>query len=196
MGKIKSAWEIALEKTEHITIDPEKIRHDEWIKKGRQLAGSYLNNIDRTIEEATTDYEACTQEEKPAVTEGIRIAVMQNITLPVDDYYHDRFVKTRNLAELISVEKSQVAAVFDQLQNLFSEYIQMQDMLLQRLKEQYQPILEQKQAQYRQQYGQNITLQPEQDPEFIKLLQQHYKQMESQYQQAMEEAKQQLSALL
>ena len=42
MGKIKSAWEIALEKTEGITIDKDKFRHGEDVAKARRIAGSYL----------------------------------------------------------------------------------------------------------------------------------------------------------
>ena len=44
MAKIRSAWEIALEKTENITIDREKLKKDENIKKARILIGAYLND--------------------------------------------------------------------------------------------------------------------------------------------------------
>ena len=42
MGKIKSAWEIALEKTESIEIDENRIRHNATIDAIRRIAGSYL----------------------------------------------------------------------------------------------------------------------------------------------------------
>ena len=42
MGKIKSAWEIALEKTEGITIDKEKMKYQSDVEKARKAAGSYM----------------------------------------------------------------------------------------------------------------------------------------------------------
>jgi hypothetical protein len=63
------------------------------------------------------------------------------------------------------------------------------------MKQQFQPMLEQKQTQMRKQYGQDFVLRPEQDPEFIKLLQQNLKQLSTQYQQALDDAKGQLREL-
>ena len=42
MGRIKSAWEIALEKTESIEVDENKIRHNADIDAIRRKAGAYL----------------------------------------------------------------------------------------------------------------------------------------------------------
>ena len=44
MGKIRSAWEIALEKTENIQVDREKLKLEEDIKKARRAAGAFLND--------------------------------------------------------------------------------------------------------------------------------------------------------
>ena len=49
MAKIKSAWEIALERTENIQIDREKLKKDENIKKARLCAGAYLNDEENKI---------------------------------------------------------------------------------------------------------------------------------------------------
>ena len=43
MSKIRSAWEIALEKTENIEVDRDRLRREENIRKARSLAGSFLN---------------------------------------------------------------------------------------------------------------------------------------------------------
>ena len=46
MALLKSAWEIALEKTEGIEADPEKITRDLRINEGKRLAGTYLTEIE------------------------------------------------------------------------------------------------------------------------------------------------------
>ena len=50
MGRIKSAWEIALEKTEAIEVDENKIRHNANIDAIRRIAGAYLLNEEDTEE--------------------------------------------------------------------------------------------------------------------------------------------------
>ena len=58
MAIIKSAWELALEKTEGLEIDTEKIKADMSIKEGRQIAAAFLNDIDVTREETIERYNA------------------------------------------------------------------------------------------------------------------------------------------
>lgn len=54
MGRIKSAWEIALERTENIEVDAEKIRHSANIEAIRKIAGAYLLS-DEDTEESTRE---------------------------------------------------------------------------------------------------------------------------------------------
>ena len=44
MARIKSAWELALEKTKDIQVDTEKIAHDEKVQAGRKLAANFLSD--------------------------------------------------------------------------------------------------------------------------------------------------------
>ena len=48
MGRIKSAWEIALERTENIEVDAEKIRHSANIEAIRKIAGM-LRDLSRQL---------------------------------------------------------------------------------------------------------------------------------------------------
>ena len=53
MGRIKSAWEIALERTENIEVDAEKIGHSANIEAIRKIAGAYLLSDEDTEESAS-----------------------------------------------------------------------------------------------------------------------------------------------
>jgi hypothetical protein len=64
------------------------------------------------------------------------------------------------------------------------------------MKQQFAPQLEQKEAKLRQQYGPNFTLRPEQDPEFMKLLDKNLSQLDAQYNNILKQAKDQMKEML
>jgi len=64
------------------------------------------------------------------------------------------------------------------------------------MKQQFAPALQQKEAQLRKQYGPNFTLRPEQDPEFMKLLDKQLSQLDEQYTNILTQAKLQIKELL
>jgi hypothetical protein len=189
MGRIKSAWEIALERTEDIHADPDKIQHDSLIKEGRQLAGSFLTDIDKTLEDIKEKLSTYDVGQLETVKQGMAMTLLFNMALPLDDGYKTSLQRLHQLADVID---PQATPLIDQLEGFFGQYLETQEHLVDRMKQQFQPMLEQKQAQLRQQYGPDFILRPEQDPEFVKLLQQNLKQLTAQYQQALDQAKDQL----
>ena len=82
MGKIKSAWEIALEKTEGITIDKDKFRHGEDVAKARRIAGSYLTGDETDAEKLKKELEAV---EPSARKEALTASILSSLSLPQDE---------------------------------------------------------------------------------------------------------------
>ncbi len=58
------------------------------------------------------------------------------------------------------------------------------------------PHLQQKEAQLRAQYGPNFVLRPEQDPEFMKVLDKQLKTLEEQYTNVLDNAKERMKEIL
>ncbi|MFA6845517.1 MAG: DUF6657 family protein, partial [Sphaerochaetaceae bacterium] len=168
MSLIKSAWEIALEKTEHIQVDEQKIAKNAKRQEGRKLAADFLHNFDVTFEQTKKKLGMFKGEEKKQVIEGIVMAFLDNVSLPRNDQYKQEFAKVIQLSTLIG--SKEVEQLTQQLLQFFEQYLAQQKQLTERLKQQYQPKLEQKQAQLAQQYGDDFVLKAEQDPEFIKML--------------------------
>jgi hypothetical protein len=83
-----------------------------------------------------------------------------------------------------------------QLEGFFSQYLENQEDLIERMKQQFAPHLQQKQAQLQQQYGPNFTLRPEQDPEFMKLLDKQLGQLDEQYTNILNQVKDQIKQIL
>ena len=196
MAIIKSAWELALEKTEGLQIDSEKIKSELTIKEGRQIAAALLNDIDVTKEETAERYHAFSGEKKRLIKEGMALTLLSNLTLPRNTLFKDTFSKVLDLGLIIADGNEQVKEILGQLEGFFTQYLENQDDLIERLKTQFEPHLKQKEAQLRAQYGPNFTLRPEQDAEFMKILDQQLSKLDDQYTQILTQTKEQINELL
>ena len=196
MAIIKSAWELALEKTASLEADPVKIQRDLKIKEGRQLAANFLMDIDVSIEDTQKKYDAYAKEDKQTIREGMALTLLSNLALPRTPLFKDAFPNFLALGSIIAEGDEQITGLLSQIEEFFAQYLTNQEDLIERMKQQFGPHLEQKQAQMRQQYGPNFVLNPEQDPEFMKLLDKNLSQLDEQYNQILDQAKDQIKELL
>jgi hypothetical protein len=196
MAIIKSAWELAMEKTENLQADPKKIKKEQLVKEGRQLAATFLMDIDATKEETAKQYASYAGEEKDSVKEGMVITFLSNLSLPRSAAYKESFSKVLELGEIIGDGNEELKEMLGQLEGFFSQYLENQEDLIERMKQQFAPHLQQKQAQLQQQYGPNFTLRPEQDPEFMKLLDKQLGQLDEQYTNILNQVKDQIKQIL
>ena len=194
MGKIRSAWEIALEKTENIQVDREKLKLEEDIKKARRAAGAFLNDEENKGESLEDDLKAIGNDK--AVREGVKLTVLQNLTLPQDTVLTDRYERLTALVALIAGQTSQAVELMGQITGVCRQYPEHRKQLIDQLKEQFAPMAEQKAAQLRAQYGQDVPVSLENDPEFLKLAQTQLDRLSKQYNDTLEGAKAQLSSLM
>ena len=195
MSKIRSAWEIALEKTENIEVDRDKLRKEENMRKARSLAGSFLNGDEQmTVSDLEKQYAAI--EDRSAAKEGIKLSLMQNITLSAEEDVTNRYEKLLSLASLVSKGNEDVTALMNQIVSFLRQYPQHRKQLVEQLKQHFAPMLEQKAAQLKEKYGQDVPLSAENDPEFIKIAQQNLDQLAKQYEDTLRDAKEKLDALL
>ncbi|MBJ2355441.1 DUF6657 family protein [Sphaerochaeta sp. S2] len=196
MAIIKSAWELALEKTENLQADPKKIKKEQLVKEGRQLAATFLMDIDATKEGTVKQYASYAGEEKDSVKEGMVITFLSNLSLPRSAAYKESFSKVLELGEILGDGNEELKEMLGQLEGFFSQYLENQEDLIERMKQQFAPHLQQKQAQLQQQYGPNFTLRPEQDPEFMKLLEKQLGQLDEQYTNILNQVKDQIKQIL
>jgi hypothetical protein len=196
MAIIKSAWELAMEKTENLQADPKKIKKEQLVKEGRQLAATFLMDIDATKEETVKQYASYAGEERDSVKEGMVITFLSNLSMPRSAAYKESFSKVLELGEIIGDGNEELKEMLGQLEGFFSQYLENQEDLIERMKQQFAPHLQQKQAQLQQQYGPNFTLRPEQDPEFMKLLDKQLGQLDEQYTNILNQVKDQIKQIL
>lgn len=194
MAVIKSAWELALEKTKDIQVDTEKIERDEKVQNGRKLAASFLQDEGQTPDSIQAALDKLGPEDRNLYREGILNVILDNISLPQGKGYRTGYERLTKLAGLLG--NPALSGAMAQIGQFMDQYLDQQDQITDQAKAQWEPQLRQKEAQIRQQYGQEVHLQPEQDPEFLKALSGTLKQLDAQYGQALTRFKGQLTAML
>lgn len=195
MGRIRSAWEIALEKTQDIEIDKSKLEKENNITAARTLAGRYLNYDEEMSEDVLKkEYEKI--EGLDGVRDGIRTSIMQNLTLPSETVLNDRYERLETLASMISGNNSQVMSLMGQITAFLKQYPEHQKQLYEQLKEHFRPMLEEKAQQLREKYGQDIPLSLENDKEFVQVANKQLEELRKQYESNLDAAKSQLETIL
>lgn len=193
MAKIKSAWEIALERTENIVVDKEKLKFDDDVSKAKAYSGTFINDQDLNLEDTVAKLDTITNKE--ALRNGIKETIMQNLTLPNEFVVNDRFERIIAITSYLTKSENVIELV-SQIAVFLKQYPEHRDQLFTQLKEQFMPALQQKAEQMRAQYGDSINLSPEQDPEFVKIAKQNLEKLQIQYEETLANAKEQLNTLI
>ena len=183
MARIKSAWEIALEKTQDIEIDETKYRTDTLTKEGMALAGGYLNNTDQKLDVIAAKYASYNKEDLSLVKSGMVSTILSNVSLPSDDIYQMRFERTCDLVNLVTGGDPQADGLMHQIGDFFKQYLEAKTAFVERMKAQIQQAMESNPE------GVNSA-------QYSQIISQNLKKMESQYSDALENTKADLRALL
>ena len=194
MGKIKSAWEIALEKTEGITIDKEKMKYQSDVEKARKAAGSYMLSDNADDEAFINNLKDI---DPKAMKEGLLMTADANISLPEsEEGNEERFRRIKTIIAIASDNNSNALALTDELIGFLKQYPLHRKDLVEKMKAQYKPILDEKSEKLSKQYGQDIHLTYENDKEFMEAASKNLERLENQYQQTVRNAKTQLKQMI
>ncbi|MCF7915298.1 MAG: hypothetical protein K9L66_09035 [Spirochaetaceae bacterium] len=192
MGEIKSTWELAMERTADIKSDKTAVRKNELKKIGQKIASDYMNSDTpepKNLQKAIKEYKG---DERNTVESSAVEILLSHISLPRDENFQERLNYVEKGLKALIGKDSQLSSVLQQVSQFFTQYLQHREQLTEQVKQQYEPQLRQKQQNLTRQYGYEIELKPEQDPEYTQLLQRHMQQLEQQYQNALNEVKDQI----
>ncbi len=196
MATIKSALELAMEKTEGLKIDPKAAKIKEIKTEGRKAASDFLDNPKDSQEKLLSAFKKYKKDEKNAFKEGMLMTFLSNIVLPKTSVREDRISGITEGLKVISKDKNQIETFMGQIKEFLSKYLENREELIQAAKDQYMPRLKQKEQELEQQTGQKISLSPEQDPEFMEFLTQNISRLEAQYTQSLNQAKEELKRFI
>lgn len=197
MSKIKSALELALERTADVAIDQDAVRKEEIIKQGKALVARFLN--DGANVSLHSEMDKHKSEEKKWIKDGMLDTLLANLTLPQYETDLERLPRIAEGLKALTNQPSSVQFVdslITQYRSIFTQYLNSCDQLVDQLREQWEPRLQQKEEALRKQTGQVLKLSAEQDPEFTQMLSEHFAQLDSQYNQVLNQGKDEIRKMI
>jgi len=192
MGEIKSSWEIALERTANIKSDKSSVHVNELKKSGQRIASEYIDAVSPNKDELAKAVKKYSREEKHLVEKAVLEILLSHITLPKEEGFEDSLRILIEGLQVILGDKRIIKDVSTQLSQFFTQFLEHREQFTEQIKQQYTPQLQQKQEALKKQYGYEVDLKPEQDPEFLSLLRKNIQKLEAQYQEALNQMKDQI----
>lgn len=185
MGKIKSALEIALERTESVKSDKGSIGQFEAKQKGKKLANEFLEGLIKSLEE---EIKKTSKDEQPSLKQGIFDVLISQVTLPVvkDDM---KRIEAAGQGLFMVIGVKRFGEMVKQLNQVLTQYLQEAAQYEEAIKRQYAPKLRQKEEELARRLGRQVKIDPFQDPEFAAFYNQNMNTLKENYVAAVDQIK-------
>jgi hypothetical protein len=207
MAMIKSALEIALERSKDLKVDEAALESAALKIEGKKAAGRYLD--DPSSIGLGTALAGYPREKRQSIKEGMFEVLCAQLQLPTGDLGLDRLdVLAAGFTALAgqgggllggvgsAVAEKRVQSLFQQLSSFFSQYMEDMKNVEQVIRKQWGPKLREKERQMSARMGQDVRLDPMMDPEFSAFYKQNVGAARAQYQSALDKAKADLATAL
>ncbi|MGA2548230.1 MAG: DUF6657 family protein [Rectinemataceae bacterium] len=208
MAMIKSALEIALERSKDIKVDEAALEANALRVDGKKGAGRYLDDpASGSLAEKLGQYP---KDKRAAVREGMFDVLVSQIQLPINDTSAAKLdILSAGFSALATsagtgllggvgsaVADKRVQALFQQLAGFFKQYLDDMKNVEQAIRKQWGPKIREKERQMAARMGQDVRIDPMSDPEFAAFYKQNVSAARAQYQAALDKAKEDLAAIL
>jgi len=197
MSEIKTALEVALERSTDVKIDKRAVSKERHVRGGKVSAGRFLS--DGNEETLKKEIGALSGEERKWFKEGLCTNLLANINLPRSE---------EELGQLDLIGRGLRCMVKDggaagnlnylmgRYRELFRQYLENVRSLESQLRAKWDDRLRQKEEQLRQQIGYSVRLTAEQDPDFGKILGERLAELDRQYAEVLNQSKKKIRELL
>jgi hypothetical protein len=193
MAMIKSAIEIALERTEAVKVDKEALEADRTRKEGKMLASKYLGEPEYSLKEALAGKDP---KSLKWLREGIVEALLANMVLPLDAFAAKKVKRVAEGFAAIGRNDRRLQQIFSQLEGFFKEYVEERERLREMVTKQYEPVRKQKEAEYAQRTGQQVRIDPSTDPDYVNAMRRAFGTIEERYGTVLTKVKGEVTALV
>jgi len=184
MGVIKTALEIAMERTETVKSDKPGIDQFEVKKRGKKLANAFLDGDADIVNEI----KKTPAQDRETFKQGIFDVLIAQIALPAANSDGKRMEKLgKGLSAVIN--NSEFNEMYKQLTALFAQYLQETAQCEKMLRQQYAPKLRQKEEELARRIGREVRIDPFQDPEFVNFFNQNMNALKANYETVVEQAR-------
>ena len=182
MGVIKTALEIALERTESVKSDKSSIDQFDAKQRGKKIANGFLSGeVDLALEIKKT-----AKEQQKSLKQGVFDVLLSQIALPGSG---DDALKMEAIGKGLDIlmNSSKFNAMYKQLMQAFAQFLQEAGQYEKVIRQQYAPKLRQKEEELSRRMGREVRIDPLQDPEFITFFNQHAAALRAKYEPFVEQ---------
>lgn len=192
MAVIKSALELALEKTEGLSVDKEELRRKDLFTQGRIAAAKGLEEGVDNFETALLAQEKALKKPEYAIfTEGAAENLLSRIVLATDPASTANLGKAGDLLDRLTKKKA--GARLQKITAMLQQYGTELGQLRAAIGQQLGPQLRQR----AQQQGHNpATYVMEKDPAYLKVLAENLEPLRAEYQQGLDAIKTEIRGLI
>lgn len=205
MAMIKSALELALEKTKDLKLDPAALEASELKQDGKRTAGQYME--DPSSVDLEKVLAACAKEKRVHLKAGMHEVLSAQLQLPTGESGLERLEPIGKAYVLLSagngllgvggaIAEKKIQALFQQLAAFLKQYLDDMKNVEQVIRKQWAPKLREKERQMSARMGQDVRLDPMMDAEFSAFYKQNVGALRQQYEAALDKAKADLAALI
>ena len=205
MAMIKSALELALERTKNLEVDEVAIEAHRIKTEGRRAAGKFLDDPENTnLQKAIQGIDSQNRE---AFRRSIFDVLIAQIQLPGSYFDAEKLTLIgAGLAALAAAApvkggaagagaEKKIISMVQQIASFIVKYQEEVKRVEQAIRSQWAPKLKEKERQMAARMGQDIRLDPMADPEFAAFYKQNVENLKANYSDALERAKGELAAL-
>ena len=183
MGTIKSSWEIALERTKDVVPDKENLEQSRFTTEGKRLVSRYLGDLETGLDELLEPFDG---KQAGWVRDGVRDALLSNLTLPTDEFALKRSRRAGEGFGALSTNDRKLRMLLGQLEQFFQEYLGERNRMRQEVDRAYEPRRQQKEAELSKKTGQQVQINPQNDPEYVGLMRQQLLVVDDRYGQVLQ----------
>ncbi len=198
MAAIKSALEIAMERTKDLKVDQKALAATAARNEGKKLAGEFLANPEAT--DIAKKLSALTKDKQKDARAGVFEVLSSRVQLPLSAA-SDPGIEHAPLAAAFKALASgplgdkKITGLFEQLTGFLKQYLEDAKHIDEAVRKQYAPRLKQKEQELSSRSGRPVHLDPMNDPEFMAFYKQNVGQLKTQYQEALDKAKADLAGI-
>jgi hypothetical protein len=210
-GRRKKNWEIVKRDEKTLTTSIGDLTFEKTLFRNKKT-GEYRYLADEILglekhERMTEDAEAKMYKEaaessyrkageEMSILSGMsKQTVMNKLTLPSDEVMDDRYERVAFILTQIARNESTME-LFGQIANFLMQYPIHKKQLIEQMKAQFEPILREKEAKMKEQYGESFHVSLEQDKEFLEILKKNLERLDEQYNATLQDAREQLKGCL
>jgi hypothetical protein len=196
MAIIKSALEIALERSKDVEADREALEASRFLTEGKKLASKFLAEAEIQEEvNIRAEIETFEPKQRKSVKEGVLQALLANLTLPVDEMALVQGKRAAKGFSGLTTDTRQLTRLLNQIEQFLGDYLEERKRLVTAVEQRYAPILRQKEQEMSRQVGAPVKIDPMMDPGFQKMLRENLAVLEDRYSEVLGQARQELRRL-